>query len=832
MDKDRDHKTVHQQTPSLFHNSIEGVTSATDENAVIALLADFALKLGYKRSRVYDSNTCPFDGTPFFTLRSTSSPLPRATLGYSIYEASLSKEAADKGRPVWENSESETIAKSPAKRRWMEDLGLQGCAWVDAPIFSADKLVALWTFDRPLQTPPTEGELADADRFAKICGLKIHELRQTRLRELTTRIFSEVGTNQDRSTLLSACCAEIARTIDATFVAYFEYDHVHGMLRKMVEFSATDQKLIDVDPGADTTYEVGSSLTGTAWGDDNLQYIPDFQKLVERRPDLVDEASKRAHEVVMGRDIRSVIYRKVSSPGSSQGFLRAINRSDQPFLRFSGAHFDILASISAALAQIFSAQESSMRLDAIWDAFDGSLTKLKMKGIEYDSMATAAGRLGYPTMIVLTWYENRVLSEAWSNHSNLKKELRDLIGTLICPTELSPPTTEIVPVDKLGAVLREILRLNGIERLYLVPAPQRQQQRAAPERFVTLFPYLIRSPTTKRRRFAHDLETHTPSLKILDVLGRMAASAYELARNRDLLYLAELATGTIAHEINTPTSSLISLARVVCQHQRQIFAQLPADAAISTDAVEVSETGRLISVTYTGPTANIAWLDEKSRLIESSGKLVRKVVNDALRWARLEGRLVELDLQPINLLRVIRDCLYELRTDIRGKPPLYFEISPNVSLVPDFAADELLLHHLFINLLDNAIKYSHVRGKGHETKVRIYAERQSNLVNVRISNWGMGIAESDYEAIFSTLFRSSVRDRVHTVRGVGLGLSTCRRIAELHSGEITVRSEQKLDDPDRIQHMEGFQTTFTVRLPLNLKEGRRDVDTTLLRRRG
>ena len=169
-------------------------------------------------------------------------------------------------------------------------------------------------------------------------------------------------------------------------------------------------------------------------------------------------------------------------------------------------------------------------------------------------------------------------------------------------------------------------------------------------------------------------------------------------------------------------------------------------------------------------------------------------------------------------------CIDELSKEIRERSPLRIEVKGGVQRTPPFVADPVLLHTLVFNLLSNAIKYTHSRGD-RDTVVTVTAEHQTNLVDLHITNWGLGIDRTDYTNIFSSFYRSKFRDRLHTVRGVGLGLATCRRIVRLHGGRIWVRSLPTLDDPERTAAMEGFETTFSVRLPTTLEPGRIDKET-------
>jgi len=106
------------------------------------------------------------------------------------------------------------------------------------------------------------------------------------------------------------------------------------------------------------------------------------------------------------------------------------------------------------------------------------------------------------------------------------------------------------------------------------------------------------------------------------------------------------------------------------------------------------------------------------------------------------------------------------------------------------------------------VKYSWAR-----EKVVISAETTADTIRVSIFDKGLGIPESVKETIFDPLVRSFVLDRRRHIKGTGLGLHVSKMIVEAHGGSIRVRSVPFLDDPERQQNYEGYDTTFTVILP-------------------
>lgn len=111
--------------------------------------------------------------------------------------------------------------------------------------------------------------------------------------------------------------------------------------------------------------------------------------------------------------------------------------------------------------------------------------------------------------------------------------------------------------------------------------------------------------------------------------------------------------------------------------------------------------------------------------------------------------------------------------------------------------DETLLHRVFSNLLDNAVKYTNPGGN-----IRLMLESTDGKALVSIKDTGIGISEDQKGLIFDRFFRADP-SRSRETGGAGLGLSICKNIVELHNGKIEVKS------------MLGAGSTLIVTLPKN-----------------
>ena len=106
-----------------------------------------------------------------------------------------------------------------------------------------------------------------------------------------------------------------------------------------------------------------------------------------------------------------------------------------------------------------------------------------------------------------------------------------------------------------------------------------------------------------------------------------------------------------------------------------------------------------------------------------------------------------------------------------------------------------MLQQVWINLIDNAIKFSE---SGGLLSIKVYSADRSVIVEIRDS--GKGMDARTVARIFEKFYQGDV---AHKTDGNGLGLSIVKRIVDLYDGEIACSSQL------------GHGTTFTIKLPLN-----------------
>ncbi|RDV83564.1 two-component system histidine kinase PnpS [Ammonifex thiophilus] len=168
------------------------------------------------------------------------------------------------------------------------------------------------------------------------------------------------------------------------------------------------------------------------------------------------------------------------------------------------------------------------------------------------------------------------------------------------------------------------------------------------------------------------------------------------------------------------------------------------------------------------------------QIIASETERLIRLVEDLLRLSRLESRQTFLRRQEVDLTELIGNIAPVWRRQAEKKG-LIFEIDLPPGL-PPVPGDPELLTQVFVNLIDNALKYTPAG------KVRIRGEHQPGWVRIEVEDTGIGIPQDCLPRVFERFFRVD-RARSRASGGTGLGLSIVKHIVELHGGKVGVESE-------------------------------------------
>lgn len=175
------------------------------------------------------------------------------------------------------------------------------------------------------------------------------------------------------------------------------------------------------------------------------------------------------------------------------------------------------------------------------------------------------------------------------------------------------------------------------------------------------------------------------------------------------------------------------------------------------------------------------FLKKANRNVERMIRLIRDM--DVL--AHLESGELELHMDEFDLRDYIEDALEQMEDRIQqGQLTVKIDIDPELDT--KVYADPERMDQVLLNLISNAVKYS----SEEDPEMTIRLVPGERVINVMVSDNGIGISKEDMARIFERFFRAD-RSRSHTkkVSGTGLGLAICKHIVEAHGQSIKVTSE-------------------------------------------
>ncbi len=190
--------------------------------------------------------------------------------------------------------------------------------------------------------------------------------------------------------------------------------------------------------------------------------------------------------------------------------------------------------------------------------------------------------------------------------------------------------------------------------------------------------------------------------------------------------------------------------------------------------------------------------EEKRRflkIIRNHSDRLANLVEDIQVLINLE-QMGKLNLENVKLKKFAENIkqLYEHKTS-KSNVELIVEVEEPIS---DFYADIYKLDQIFINLIDNAMRYT---TEGH---IKLSISKDDTGVEFKVEDTGCGIESKHLERLFERFYVAD-KARSRKMGGTGLGLAIVKHIVMLHNGTVNVNSTV------------GKGTTFTIKLPFNLK---------------
>ncbi|RJO65444.1 MAG: sensor histidine kinase [Candidatus Omnitrophota bacterium] len=218
---------------------------------------------------------------------------------------------------------------------------------------------------------------------------------------------------------------------------------------------------------------------------------------------------------------------------------------------------------------------------------------------------------------------------------------------------------------------------------------------------------------------------------------------------------------SVAHELRTPLTSIKGYAAILLSEK---LGKLPDEVRLRLEKINKHS-------------------DELAQF-----------VNDLLDISRIESGRATMTKSAQDLKHIIEESA-DLLSILCKEKQIELLLDTPVGLAPVYV-DYNQIKRIFINLINNALKFTPAQGK-----IRVQCRQLNNAIQVDIQDTGCGIPEDSLEKIFEEFFRidNSINQQV---KGTGLGLALVKNIVEAHLGKIWVKSKL------------GEGSTFSFTLPL------------------
>jgi signal transduction histidine kinase len=192
-----------------------------------------------------------------------------------------------------------------------------------------------------------------------------------------------------------------------------------------------------------------------------------------------------------------------------------------------------------------------------------------------------------------------------------------------------------------------------------------------------------------------------------------------------------------------------------------------------------------------------------TKVMREESKRMNSHVEQVLQMALLDNKEIRLNREPVDVHELLMRAVDCIRLQVESREGI---INTHFLAVRCMVqADEMHLYNVFMNLLDNANKYS-----PDKPEIDILTTNQGETIEIVVADKGIGMSREAQKKIFDKFYRVPTGN-IHTIKGFGLGLSYSKAIAEAHGGEMSVNSTK------------GNGSRFMIMLPLIKENGQAEI---------
>ncbi|MCR4787445.1 MAG: response regulator [Lachnospiraceae bacterium] len=169
--------------------------------------------------------------------------------------------------------------------------------------------------------------------------------------------------------------------------------------------------------------------------------------------------------------------------------------------------------------------------------------------------------------------------------------------------------------------------------------------------------------------------------------------------------------------------------------------------------------------------------------IQSAGKTLLSIINDILDLSKIESGKMELVPVEYGFASVMNDVVNMTMNKALDKG-LRYDINVSGDIPSKLRGDEIRIRQIMLNLINNAIKYTHEGS----VSVDVSYDKGSEMLKMKVSDTGIGIREEDMDKLFGS-FQRLEEDKNRNIEGTGLGLNITMRLVKMMDGSIDVESK-------------------------------------------